>query len=171
MALGTIAWAAGCGDDTTEPSPPPEPARPASITVTPPTAEFTALGATVQLSAEVRDQNGQVMAGTTVAWTSSSTTVATVDAAGLVTATGNGTATISATAGTVSGSAAVTVAQEVRGVEVLPAAETVSAGDTVRLTAEAWDPNGFAVPGVEFTWSSSDPPLCQRHRDTKGENA
>ena len=156
MALGTIAWAAGCGDDTTEPPPPPEPLLPTSITVTPPTAEFTALGATVQLSAEVRDQNGQVMAGTTVAWTSSSTTVATVDAAGLVTATGNGTATISATAGTVSGSAAVTVAQEVRGVEVLPAAETVSAGDTVRLTAEAWDPNGFAVPGVEFTWSSSD---------------
>ena len=156
IALGAVAWAAGCGDDTTEPSPPPEPLLPTTITVTPPTAEFTALGATVQLSAEVRDQNGQVIAGATVTWTSSNTTVATVDAAGLVTAAGNGTATISATAGTVSGSGAVTVAQEVRGVEVLPASETVSAGDTVRLTAEAWDPNGFTVPGVEFAWSSSD---------------
>ena len=156
IVLGGVAWAAGCGDDTTEPPPPPEPLRPASITVSPATAEFTALGATVQLSAEVRDQNGQVIAGATVTWASSSTTVATVDAAGLVTAAGNGTATISATAGTVSGSAAVTVAQEVRGIEVLPASETVSAGDTVRLTAEAWDENGHTVPGIEFAWSSSD---------------
>ncbi len=119
-------------------------------------AEFTAVGETVQLSAEVRDQNGQVMDGVTVTWASSAAGVAKVDAAGLVTAAGNGTATITATAGTVSGSAAVTVDQDVRGVEVLPAADTVSAGDTLRLTAEAWDPNGFTVPGVEFTWSSSD---------------
>ena len=156
IALGAVAWAAGCGDDTTEPPPPPEPARPASIVVTPATAEFTALGATVQLSAEVRDQNGQVMDGVTVTWASSAAGVATVDVAGLVTAAGNGTAMITATAGAVSGSAAVTVAQEVRGVEVLPPADTVSAGDTVRLTAEAWDPNGFTVPGIEFTWSSND---------------
>ena len=160
MALGTIAWAAGCGDDTTEPPPPPEPLLPTSITVTPATAEFTALGATVQFSAEVRDQNGQVIAGATVTWASSRATVATVDAAGLVTATGNGTATISASAGMASGSAAVTVAQELRGIEVLPASETVSAGDTVRLTAEAWDANGHAVPGIEFTWSSSDPAIA-----------
>ena len=66
IALGAVAWAAGCGDDTTEPPPPPEPLLPTTITVTPPTAEFTALGATVQLSAEVRDQNGQVIAGATV---------------------------------------------------------------------------------------------------------
>ena len=156
IALGGVAWAAGCGDDTTEPPPRPEPPRPAAITVTPAMAELTALGETVQLSAEVRDQNGQVMDGVTVTWASSAAAVAKVDAAGLVTAAGNGAATITATAGTVSGSAAMTVDQEVRGIEVLPAAETVSAGDTLRLTAEAWDPNGFTVPGVEFTWSSSD---------------
>ena len=156
IALGVVAWAAGCGDDTTEPPPRPEPPRPAAITVTPAMAELTALGETVQLSAEVRDQNGQVMDGVTVTWASSAAAVAKVDAAGLVTALGNGAATITATAGAVSGSAAVTVAQEVRGVEVLPPADTVSAGDTLRLTAEAWDPNGFTVPGIEFTWSSSD---------------
>ena len=154
--FGGVAWAAGCGDDTTEPPPPPEPLRPTTISVSPAMAEFTAVGETVQLSAEVRDQNGQVMDGVTVTWASSAAGVAKVDAAGLVTAAGNGTATITATAGTVSGSAAVTVDQDVRGVEVLPAADTVSAGDTLRLTAEAWDPNGFTVPGVEFTWSSSD---------------
>ena len=153
ITLGAVAWAAGCGDDTTEP---PEPARPASITVTPATFELTALGVTVQLSAEVHDQNGQVIAGATVAWTSSSTTVATVDAAGLVTAAGNGTATITATAGTVSGSAVGTVDQEVIAVEVSSPADTVPLGDTVRLVAEATDANGHAVEDAEFTWSSSD---------------
>ena len=110
ILLGGVAWAAGCGDDTTEPPPPPEPARPASIVVTPATAELTALGETVQLSAEVRDQNGQVMDGVTVTWASSAAGVAKVDAAGLVTAAANGTATITATAGTVSGTAGITVA-------------------------------------------------------------
>ena len=153
MLLGTVAWAAGCGDDTTEP---PEPARPASITVTPATFELTALGVTVQLSAEVRDQNGQVIAGATVTWTSSSTTVATVDAAGLVTAAGNGTAMITATAGTVSGSAEGTVDQEVIAVEVSSPADSVTVGDTVRLVPEATDANGHAVADAEFTWSSSD---------------
>ena len=88
----------------------PEPARPTTVTVSPATTELTVLGATVQLSVEVRDQNATVMAGATVIWTSSAISVATVDASGLVMAAGNGTATITASAGSASGSAAVTVA-------------------------------------------------------------
>ena len=81
------------------------------MTVSPATAQLTALGATVLLSAEVRDQNGGVMTGATVNWSSNAPAVAAVDAAGLVTAAGNGTATITATAGSASGSAVVTVEQ------------------------------------------------------------
>ena len=92
-AMATVAWAAACGDGATEP-PLPDPPRATMVTVTPATAELTALGATEQLTAEVRDQNGQVMAGATVTWASSGAAVATVSAAGLVTAAGNGTATI-----------------------------------------------------------------------------
>ena len=109
-AMATVAWAAACGDGATEPpAPPPDPPRPTTVTVTPATAELASLGETVQLRAEVRDQNGQVMAGAAVTWASSSAAVATVSAAGLVTAAGNGTATITATAGSASGSATVTV--------------------------------------------------------------
>ncbi len=126
------------------------------MTVTPATAELGAVGATVQLTAEVRDQNGQVMSGATVTWSSSSAAVATVDGSSLVTAVANGTATITATAGGVSGSAAVTVAQEISTVAVTPAADTLVAGDTLRLAAEATDANGHAVAGAEFTWASSD---------------
>ena len=158
LLLAGIIWASGCGDAATEPTPPPpDPPRPTTATVTPGTAQLTALGATVQLAAEVLDQNGQVMSGTPVSWSSSDASVAIVDASGLVTAAANGSATITATAGSVSGTAAVTVAQAVSAVAVSPAADTLVAfGDTVRLAAETTDANGHNVAGSEFSWSSSD---------------
>ena len=155
VTLACIASAYACGGDTTEP-PPPDPPRPTTVTVSPATAELTALGATVQLTAEVRDQSGQVMGGVTVTWASNSTAVATVNGSGLVTAAGNGTATITATAGSASGSATVTVAQRVSTVEVTPAADTLVLGDTLRLVAEARDANGHGVAGAGFSWASSD---------------
>ena len=97
------------------------------------------------------------MAGATVTWTSSASSVATVDASGLVTAAGNGTATITASAGSASGSAVVTVTQSVASVEVSPSVDELTVlGATVQLTAEAFDANGHAVAGAEFSWESSD---------------
>ena len=156
--LTLVAVAKGCGDGDTPITPPtPEPARPTTVTVSPATNELTALGTTVQLTAEVRDQNARVMAGATVTWTSSANSVATVNASGLVTAAGNGTATITASAGSASGSAVVTVTQSVASVEVSPATAPLTAlGATVQLTAEAFDENGHAVAGAEFSWESSD---------------
>ena len=52
-ALTCFAWASACD----------EPPMATTVTVTPSTAELTALGATVQLGAEVVDQYGDVMAG------------------------------------------------------------------------------------------------------------
>ena len=129
---------------------------PTAVTVAPDTMEFTALGDTVRLMAEVRDQIGRVMEGEPVAWASGDTTVAAVDSAGLVAAAGNGAATISATAGEASGEAGVTVMQSVTTVEVSPAADTVVERDTVRFEAVAVDANGHAVVGAGFTWASGD---------------
>ena len=153
-----------CGDGAVEPPPPPPPAPVATtVTVNPGSAALGALGETARFTAEVRDQNGQVMAGAAVAWASSDASVATVDASGVVTAAANGSATITATAGSVSGTAAVTVAQVVHAVVVAPAADTLVAfGDTVRLIAEATDANGHAVAAVTvFEWSSSDTLVAQ----------
>ena len=110
--LAIAAWGSACGDggDGGTGPPPPDPPRATTVTVSPATVQVAALGATVQLTAEVRDQNGQVMAGAAVAWTSSDASVATVDASGLVTAAANGSATITARAGQASGDALVTVA-------------------------------------------------------------
>ena len=153
-ALALVATLS-CGDGATEPTP-PAPPRPTTVTVTPATVELNALGATEQLRAEVRDQNGQVMAGAAVTWGSSDLLVATVDAQGLVTAAGNGTATITATAGSASGSALAKVMQSAGSVIVSPPADTIAPGDTVRLVAEAFDQHSHPAAGVVFSWSSSD---------------
>ena len=155
-ALALLLWANACSDGGTEPQP-ADPPRPTAVAVTPTTTQLAALGETIRLRAEVRDQNGNVMTGTALTWSSSDATVAAVDGAGLVTAAGNGTATITVAAGSASGTAAVSVAQTVSAVAVSPEADTLVAfGDTVRLVAEATDANGHSVAGVAFEWSSSD---------------
>ena len=162
MGLSLLA-VLSCGDSATAPAPAPPPPpvpppapRPTTVSVNPATAALTAVGATVRLAAEVRDQNGQTMAGATVTWTSDAPAVATVNSAGVATAVANGTATITATAGDASGSASLTVAQEVSAVAVTLPADSLEVGDTLRVVAVATDANGHAVEEASFAWSSSD---------------
>ena len=160
--LVVMALVSACGDSAapTASTPLPDSTRPTTVVVNPATSELVALGASVQLSQEVRDQNGVVMAGTTVTWNSSSASVATVDQSGLVTAVGDGTAVIAASVNQGSGptgTAIVTVAQSIVSVEVSPlTAELTALGATVQLTAGAFDANGHAVAEAEFSWESSD---------------
>ncbi len=128
----------------------------ASVEVSPSVDELTALGQTVQLTAEAFDENGYAVAGAEFSWESSDAAVATVDAGGLVTAVAEGVATITASAGSASGSTVVTVMQSVASVEVSPSAQTIGLGSTLQLTAEVFDENGDAVAGAEFSWESSD---------------
>ena len=173
VVLAGVALAAACGggDSTTAPTPvppPPDPtpvpASPTTVTVSPLTAELD-VGETVQLAAVVRDQNSSVMAGAAVTWTSSASSVATVDPSGLVTGVAEGTATITASAGGAQGTARITVVsvmQPVVSVEVSSPAELnalgepLQLGETLQLSAEALDENGQAVAGVEFSWKSSN---------------
>ena len=150
-ALIGAVWASGCNDE--EPISPP---YAATVTVTPAAAELNALGATVQLSARVYDQHGQAMSGAPVTWSTSSAGIATVSAAGLVTAVQNGTTTITATSGSASGSATVTVAQVVSAVRVSPRLLVLEVGDTARLEAAGLDARGNEVADIGFEWSSSD---------------
>ena len=126
VALVALLFVAtiSCGDSATEPqiAPPPlDPHRATTVTVGPASATLTALGDTVRLTARVQDQNGQLMAGAAVNWTSSHASVATVNASGLVTARSDGEALITATSGTASGGAAITIEREASAVVVTPA--------------------------------------------------
>ena len=133
------------------------PPQPTTVTVAPSTATLSAIGATVQLSADVRDQNGQPMPGVAVSWGSADPAVAAVGASGLVTAVAPGSATLTATAGAATGSATVTVDQAVSAVSVTAAASAIMEGDTLRFAAHATDANGHAVADAEFVWASADP--------------
>ena len=156
--LAAVGLGKGCGDGDSPAAPrTAESFRPTTVTVTSASAELTAVGATARLTAEARDRNGAAMAGAAITWTTSDTLAVQVDAAGLVTAAGQGAATITATAGSASGSAVVTVTQTVASVVVGPPMATItSPGDTLRLTALAFDENGYAVAGAEFSWKSSN---------------
>ena len=107
--LVALALAKGCGDGPAAP-PTPDPSRPTTVVVSPATVELTASGETVQLTAEVRDQNGGLMVGAAVRWSTSDPSVASVNASGLVTGVGEGVATITARAGSGEGTAEVRVA-------------------------------------------------------------
>ena len=80
----------------------------ASVTVTPASAGVPA-GQTVQLTATPKDANGTPLTGRTITWSSSNTSVATVNASGLVSGVVAGTATITATSEGQNGSSAITV--------------------------------------------------------------
>ena len=144
------------GDAARPTAPPPDPPRPTTVAVSPATAELSALGATVQLTAEVRDQSGNLWPGAAVTWTSSVAAVATVSSSGLVTAGGNGTASVVATSGSTSGSAQIVVEQAVATVRLWPRSVALLVGETVRLEATALDARDAEVPGAEFGWSSND---------------
>ncbi len=144
---------ASCGGDDG----PSEPQVPATISVSPSSAEFSAFGEALQLNATVLDQNGQAIAGAVVSWASSDNSVVTVNTTGLVTAVRNGSATVTATSGSATGTAALTVAQRPAQITVSPGAATFeSVGDTVRLTADAADANGNAVADPSLAWTSED---------------
>ena len=141
--------AAGCGDGPTDPP------YPATVAVTPDMAALTELGSTVQLTAIVWDEKGNPMAGVDVDWTSSDNSVATVDATGLVTATGNGHTEIAAQAGAARGYATVLVDQ-------VPASLEKSAGDgqralewsvlPVRPNVRLLDANGHPIDGASVAF-------------------
>ncbi len=90
---------AACGDEPVEPTPAPVPA---SITITAPDTKLFA-GSTVQLSAQVYGDAGQVL-NVEVQWSSSDTTVASVNGRGAVTALQTGAVRIRATYGNISSS-------------------------------------------------------------------
>jgi uncharacterized protein YjdB len=96
----------GAAVTVSNPAPPPPVVT--TIQVAPATATVEQ-GRDLQLSATVRDQNGDPMPDVAVTWSSSNAAVATVDASGRVAAVGQGIASIRASAQEGSGFAAVTV--------------------------------------------------------------
>jgi uncharacterized protein YjdB len=114
-------------------------------------------GATTQGTVILRDAANNVLTGRVVTWSSSDNTIATVDAAGLVTAVSAGSATITATSEGKSGNAGVTVTLvPVNSVQLTLGSNTLVVGGTTSGTVVLRDAANNVLTGRVVTWSTSD---------------
>jgi uncharacterized protein YjdB len=134
-----------------------------SIIVTPSAATLTALGNGQLFSAVAVTAQGAIIPGVIFQWSSSNTSVATVNSSGMATATGAGVTAITATANGMTGGASLTVSlgpgPPVRLVALPPVATLTALGATLQYTAVAFDAGGRIVP-VPVSWSSSNPAVA-----------
>jgi alpha-tubulin suppressor-like RCC1 family protein len=131
----------------------------ASVTINPGT-EAVSAGATVALTAILKDSADRVLTGRPIAWTSSNSNTASVSGAGVVTGILVGTVDIAATVEGKQGHASVTVntlSTAVATVTVTPGNTAMSGGGTKQLTATLRDANGNVLGGRTVTWSLSNP--------------
>lgn len=150
VALASIALSACSQDATTTPIPV------ASITLTPENASVSA-GATVSLSATLKDADGQVVTGQPISWSSNNTAVATVSRAGVVTTLSPGSARIAASSFGKSATATITVtAKPVAAVVMSSASVSMQVGTTTSLQARPVDSDGATLTGRTVTWTSSN---------------
>ena len=119
------------------------------------------VGSTQQLTVAVSDRNGIALTGRTVEFSSSNTSVATVNSSGVVVAVSQGQATITGRAihDQVSGTSNVQVVQvPVNNVSISPAGnQTVFLGSTLQLFAVLRDAGNNVITGRPVNWTTSNP--------------
>lgn len=125
----------------------------ASLEIEPPAYPIVA-GSSEKLTIIARTANGSPRSDAAIKWTSEKPSIATVDAAGLVTAVAPGNATIKATSEAVSGTVALQVVRDtVRKLAVKPASAEARTGDVVHFSATA--DGSSKAPGVRWSISGS----------------
>ena len=123
-----------------------------SIILTAADTLLTALGQTRRINASVRDQIGRPLTGIDLTWSSSDTTVASVDSTGLVTAVGIGIAEIVANSTASNGRIQITVMQRASAIRVSETSLTMVVGTSVQLTGTVVDAKGHPIPMHSILW-------------------
>jgi hypothetical protein len=114
------------------------------------------LGGAEKLTAVPRTANGNPRTDVAIKWTSEKSSIASVDAAGLVTGVAPGSVTIKATSEGVSGTATLQVVRDtVRKLTVKPASAEARTGDVVHFSAAAIDAAGGHLKDPPVRWSIS----------------
>ena len=139
--------------------PPPEVER---VEVTPSAASIEE-GDTRRFTARAYDSDNDRITGKTFTWTSSNTSVATVNPSSGTATTASGvnagSTTIRATVDGVTGTATLRVTEPppvVNRVTVSPASASIEEGNTRRFTATARESDGTLISGKTFTWTSTN---------------
>jgi alpha-tubulin suppressor-like RCC1 family protein/uncharacterized protein YjdB len=163
VAAACVTLLAACGGSDGPGSPnqnPPPPAPVHTVTVDPNTG-LVVIGRSMHLNATTRDENGNVLSGRALTWTSSADGVARVDASGNVTGISTGTATITVTSEGRTAQAGVTVQQApVGSVRVTPDSNAVRIGDALTFVATTRDDQDNVVTGRAIAWTSSAPAIA-----------
>jgi uncharacterized protein YjdB len=155
FAAVLLALSCGGGGGNTTAPPPPVPVL-TTVTVSL-SASTIQVGQSETVSASGADQNGASISVGSVTWSSSSPAVASVSAAGAITAVAAGQTIITAAAGIKSGQSTLTVIPvPVASVTVSPATANILVGATQQLTATTLDAGNATLTGRTVTWSSSD---------------
>ncbi|CAN5338353.1 hypothetical protein BH24GEM3_BH24GEM3_16120 [soil metagenome] len=115
------------------------------------------VGASQQLTVEVRDAAGNLLSDRQVFWSSNDTTIARVSAAGMVTGLAPGAAQIAASVERSSDVASVAVLQRpVASVGVAPGSSSIAVRQVIQLTATTYDAQGQVLVGRAVSWESSN---------------
>lgn len=132
--------------------------KPVGAVILSPTQVSVEAGGTRQLTAQVTDDQGNVLTGRPITFSTNNAAVATVSAAGVVTGVAIGSATITGTSEGKSGTADVTVTPvPVATVEINPSSFDMTVGQSGQLSAVAKDARGTVLTGRAVAWSSGAP--------------
>jgi uncharacterized protein YjdB len=137
------------------------PAHLVSISVSP-ASPSVALGTGGQFVATGNFDDGSFQILPSVSWSSSVSSVATVDANGFATSVGTGTTTITATSGSVSGNAALTVTSATLvSIAVTPTNSNMAVGTTKQFSAMgSFSDSSTQDVSASVVWSSSSPAVA-----------
>jgi uncharacterized lipoprotein NlpE involved in copper resistance len=131
----------------------------AGVTVAAPTMALS-VGDAAPVAAQVVDQDGRVMQGQAVVYSTDNASVATVTTDGMVSGMGPGTANVSAAHGGSSATVKVTVTAQAMEVKVPNATMALVVGDAAPAGAQVVDGNGRVVQGAAVVYSTDNPAVA-----------
>jgi uncharacterized protein YjdB len=147
-----LAPAATCGREPLE----PVQGDIESIVVSPAISTI-AIGASVELSAQVLDATGTAVPEREVHWASQNSDIASVTSDGVVTARKVGTVQVAASTGGKSGLAQITVTTiPVASIQVTPGNKALFVEESFQFSAQARDGNGNVLSDRPIIWSSNN---------------
>ena len=150
MALGLLLVGMAACDESPVSLP-----EPAGVTVAA-SSMALAVGDVAPVAAQVVDQDGRVMQGAAVVYSTDNGSVATVGADGMVHAVAPGTATVTAASGASKAAVQVTVAAASMTVSVPQTAMGLAVGDAAPVAAQVLDRSGRAVQGAALVFSTDN---------------
>lgn len=129
-----------------------------SLSITPSSLHFDALGVDSQLVVRAFDKSGAEVEGVPVEWSTDDQSVADVLSTGTVRPRGDGQAVITATVEGARATVPVVVDQVARAIEIdTPRLDLIAIGETRILRADAVDGTDRRIRGRVYEWSTFDP--------------